>query len=255
LAARDVSLTGSQDGTGMTDTQLAVWQGHKTFAVRRVGLAAVIAVVVGALAYVVDAALLWTAVQVTADASSVNDPHVTFIGSALWLWRIVLIPVQAVALALVIAWTRRARLNLDAFPDARPALGPGWLIAGWLVPVANLVVPGRMVASIARESVRSRWVLVRVWLWWVGFVVLIAGTRLLGVPASNREFELATNPDIDLLTEHYRSWAVGEVVPVAAGVLSAVCFAVAVRRISEAQEERIERGRYEEQNRLSSTLG
>jgi hypothetical protein len=239
----------------MTDTQLAVWQGHKTFPVRGVGLAAVIAVVVGALAYVVDEALLWTAVQVTDDASSVDDPDVTFIESVLWLWRIVLIPIQAIALALVIVWTRRARLNLDAFPDARPALGPGWLIAGWLVPVANLVVPGRMVASIARESARSGRLLVWVWLWWVGFVVLIAGTRILGIPASNREFELASNPDIDLLTEHYRSWAAGEVALVAAGVLSAACFAVAVRRISQAQEERIERGRYEEQKRLSSTPG
>ena len=239
----------------MTDTQLAVWQGHKTFPVRDVGLAAVIAVVVGAMAYVVDEALLWTAVQVTDDASSVDDPDVTFIENVLWLWRIVLIPIQAVALTLVIVWTRRARLNLDAFPDARPALGPGWLIAGWLVPVANLVVPGRMVASIARESVRSRRVLVWVWLWWVSFVVLIAGTRILGIPASNREFELANNPDIDLLTEHYRSWAAGEVALVAAGVLSAACFAVAVRQISKAQEERIERGRYEEQNRPSSTLG
>jgi hypothetical protein len=235
---------------GMTGTQLAVWQGHKTFPVRGVGSAAILAVAVGALAYVVDEALLWTAVRVTADANSVDDPDVTFIENALWVWRIVLIPVQAVALTLVIVWTRRARLNLDAFPDARPTLGHGWLIAGWLVPVANLIVPGRMVASIARESVRSRRVLVWVWLWWVGFVVLIVGTRILGVPAANREFELANNPDIDLLAEHYRNWAVGEAVLVAAGVLSAACFAVAVRRISDAQEERIARGRYEEQNRL-----
>jgi hypothetical protein len=186
----------------MTETQLAVWQGHRTFPVRGVGLAAVVAVMIGALAYVVDEALLLTAFQVTDNASSVDDADVTFIGSVLWIWRILLLPVQVVALVLVIVWTRRARLNLDAFPDAQPALGPGWLVAGWLVPVANLVVPGRMVATIARESLRSRVVSVSVRLWWVGFVVLIAGTRLLGVPASNREFELANNPDIDLLTGH-----------------------------------------------------
>jgi hypothetical protein len=239
----------------MTETQLAVWQGHKTFPVRGAGLAAAVAVVIAALAYVVDEALLWTAFLVSDSARSVYGPDVTFVENALLLWRIVLIPIQAAALVLVIIWTRRARLNLDAFPDARPALGPGWLVAGWLVPVANLVVPGRMVANIARESVRSRVVSVSVWLWWVGFVVLIAGTRILGVPASNREFALANNPDIDLLTEHYRSWAVGEVALVAAGVLSAACFAFAVRRISDAQEQRIARGRYEEQNRLSPTLG
>ncbi|WP_225854596.1 DUF4328 domain-containing protein [Micromonospora sp. ALFpr18c] len=57
---------------------------------------------------------------------------------------------------LVIIWTWRARKNTDAFPGALPTLGAGWAIAGWLVPFANLAVPARVVANVARDSLWRR---------------------------------------------------------------------------------------------------
>jgi hypothetical protein len=223
----------------MTEPQVAVWRGHRTYPVRRIGLAAIIAVAVAALAYILDDALLWAA-YLAADGAS-DDAVLLSVERIMrsWLW--VLLPTQLAALVPTIIWMRRARLNLDAFPDARPTLGVGWAVAGWLVPIANLVVPGRMMAGIARDSVRSTAVSAAVWVWWVALVTLNLGFRLTGVRGLDSELALTEESDLSLWAEHYRSWAVNELWPVLTGVVAAACFAFVVTRVSAAQEERIAR--------------
>src|SRR6266540_636555 len=52
-----------------------------------------------------------------------------------------------------LVWLYRARANLGAFYDAHPRLPLGLAVGSWFLPVANLVLPGMVVADAARESV------------------------------------------------------------------------------------------------------
>ncbi|MBF6488296.1 DUF4328 domain-containing protein [Nocardia otitidiscaviarum] len=54
---------------------------------------------------------------------------------------------------VVMLWLRRARSNAEALnPDFRHRCARGWVIAGWIVPIANLFVPPLMVADVLRAS-------------------------------------------------------------------------------------------------------
>ncbi|SUD49489.1 Uncharacterised protein [Nocardia otitidiscaviarum] len=54
---------------------------------------------------------------------------------------------------MVMLWLRRARSNAEALnPDFRHRFARGWVIAGWIVPIANLFVPPLMVADVLRAS-------------------------------------------------------------------------------------------------------
>jgi hypothetical protein len=52
----------------------------------------------------------------------------------------------------VIAWLSRARRDLNPLPDATPDYSPGWAVAAWIIPIANLVMPGLVVADVAKNS-------------------------------------------------------------------------------------------------------
>ncbi|WP_170208773.1 DUF4328 domain-containing protein [Micromonospora pisi] len=156
-----------------------------------------------------------------------------------------LVPLTAAGV-LVIVWCFRARANLDAFPGAVPALRKGWAVAGWLVPVANLIVPARVMAGIARDSLwrSSTPALVRIWFGSWLLYLFVGQVRTL---SDNQTFEaLPTTlygPDDYQLYVDYYSAALGPNLLVALlGVAAGVSLILLVTRVSAAQDTRIERG-------------
>jgi hypothetical protein len=57
-----------------------------------------------------------------------------------------------VILVLIIIWTFRAAKNNEALGRLSPRLKPGWAIAGWLIPLANAVIPVLMLQDLWRGS-------------------------------------------------------------------------------------------------------
>jgi ABC-type Fe3+ transport system permease subunit len=57
-----------------------------------------------------------------------------------------------VLLVLIIIWTYRAMKNNEALGRPYPRLKPGWGIAGWLIPFANLVIPVLILQDLWRGS-------------------------------------------------------------------------------------------------------
>jgi hypothetical protein len=55
-------------------------------------------------------------------------------------------------LVLVIIWTYRAAKNNEALGRQYPRLKPGWAIAGWLIPLANAVIPLLVLQDLWRGS-------------------------------------------------------------------------------------------------------
>ena len=61
----------------------------------------------------------------------------------------------AVAIAIfvvMIVWTWRAATNQAALGRDHPRLGPGWAIAGWLIPLGNAVLPVLVMQDLWRGS-------------------------------------------------------------------------------------------------------
>ncbi|MBX7269089.1 DUF4328 domain-containing protein [Micromonospora sp. Llam7] len=149
------------------------------------------------------------------------------------------------AVVLVIIWTWRARKNLDAFPGAAPPLSAGWAIAGWLVPFVNVVLPHRVVANIARDSL---WRLGTPWLvhlWWGAWLVFLFGERTIA-RSTAREFDALpypqTSADFQAYADHYASAAGAYLVPALFCVVAGASLIVLIHRVSAAQTARIARG-------------
>ncbi|WP_175440110.1 DUF4328 domain-containing protein [Micromonospora nigra] len=149
-----------------------------------------------------------------------------------------------VAVVLVIVWTWRARTNLDAFPGTGPTNSGGWAIAGWLVPFVNFVMPHRVVANIARESLWRLSTPLLVHLWWGAWLVFLLAERFIA-RSSVAEYEALpfpqTSADFRAYADHYAS-ATGEyLVPAVFCVVAGVSLIVLIHRISAAQTARITR--------------
>ncbi|GAB3945591.1 hypothetical protein GCM10027614_37640 [Micromonospora vulcania] len=160
--------------------QPAVTPGLPTYSVRGIGLAASIAVGATAVLYLVAALapLLGLAMARQARADGDRD----LLDAALIVEGLLALPMVAgylTAAVLVIIWTWRARKNIEAFPGALPSLGAGWAIAGWLVPFANFVVPARVMANVARDSLWQRFTPDLVYVWWTAWLVFSVGERLV----------------------------------------------------------------------------
>lgn len=146
-----------------------------------------------------------------------------------------------------IAWLYRARRNLDGMPDARPRWSPGWTVAGWFIPVLNLVLPYLVVVDIVRESAppaRSR--LVRlVGAWWLVLVAWLVFVTA-GVPSSQKVLvSMLYSSASDPVDEALRSQLVaqvGDVAPPLAEIaflgfcaVAAVLAILLVRRVTALQ--------------------
>ncbi len=225
----------------------AVYEGHRTYRIRGVGVAALVAVGLAAVALVVVAALFWAltiSLEQAGDTGSLDTART--LERLTVLATLALSFAQFVALTLTVVWLWRARKNLDAFPETQPFLSAGWAIGAWFLPIANLVLPGRLMTNVARQSSRDRSVTAGAVVWWLTLVVSMLAYRIASTVAENR----LVSADTTLLTDYYGDWAVIDTVAAAAGVVAAAAFGFTVLRISAAQEERIHRGWYEEQVRV-----
>ncbi|MCG5437885.1 DUF4328 domain-containing protein [Micromonospora foliorum] len=224
--------------------QPAVTPGLPTYRVRGIGLAANVAV--GATAVLYLAVALSSLVgMVLARRARANDDPDLLIGAGIIVAVVALIMtvVHLTAAVLVIIWTWRARKNTDAFPGAEPAFGPGWAIAGWLVPFANFVVPARVVAGVARDSLWRRATPALVAVWWCSWLVFSIGERLAS-RADDRAYEkLAEIPLNDAgyqaYSDLYQDSLLRTTLPALGCVIAAVTLILLIQRISAAQEARI----------------
>jgi hypothetical protein len=150
-----------------------------------------------------------------------------------------------VAIALLITWLYRARKNLDAFPEAQPWMRASWAIGGWFLPLVNMVVPGRMMASVVRESMpMSRWAVSMAWVWWVGWWVGGGTGWVLNGSGSAERSALPTEirgpadyqAYIDYFGNELTRGTPGMIITMLAGVL--LCYLI--MRVSWAQDARIE---------------
>lgn len=141
-------------------------------ALRGIGTAAMVAVGVATVAALVFA--LWPVVGVplarkaarTEDAALLDT---TALAEGL-LGTLALMTTIGAAVLLII-WLYRARQNLDKLGTAEGAMGPGWAIGGWFIPFANLVIPFRVTAAVARGSLpRSGRLEALLWGWWLTYL-------------------------------------------------------------------------------------
>ncbi|MFJ8577045.1 DUF4328 domain-containing protein [Micromonospora sp. NPDC093277] len=227
--------------------QPAVTPGVPTYSVRGIGLAASIAVGAAAVLYVVVALFPLVGAVLARRAADRHDPDV-LLGAVLveMAFTLPFLLAYVTAAVLVIIWTWRARKNLDAFPGALPHLGAGWAIAGWLVPFANFVVPCRVVANIARDSLWKRFTPDLVLVWWVAWLGFSLGERFVSRRDDQAYARLPEQPVSDADFEEYVDFYQGvlgwHLVPLIACLVAAVSLIVLVRRISTAQQGRIALG-------------
>jgi hypothetical protein len=68
-----------------------------------------------------------------------------------------------------IVWLYKARENLDLSGETGMRWAKGWTVGGWFIPVANFVIPARVVGEVVARSrpgaIRS-WTMPRVVIWW-----------------------------------------------------------------------------------------
>jgi hypothetical protein len=88
------------------------------------------------------------------------------------------------SLVLYVIWSWRGANNSLALGRTGARQSPGWVIAGWLIPIANLVMPYQTVSDLWRSSGpdvargagwRSSRASGRVAWWWVTYLVATAG--------------------------------------------------------------------------------
>jgi len=150
--------------------------------------------------------------------------------------------VALVLLVLVIIWTFRAMKNNEALGRTMPRFKPGWGIAGWLIPFANLVIPVLILQDLWRgsdpatargnASWRSNKGSALVGWYWAAFIV--SNVVRLGA-TSNNDSEYTKQYFDDLKSQDSRNLA-GSAIAIAAAVLAILMF----RRIAQRQQECLE---------------
>jgi hypothetical protein len=224
--------------------QPAVTPGVPTYPVRSLGTAAAVAVGAASLLYLPAGLFPVLGVRMARAAAERGDRDL-LLGAAVAEGLLTLVYMLAIltAAVLVIIWTWRARKNLEAFPGALPTLSPAWAIAGWLVPFANLVVPARVVANVARDSLWRRTTPALVGIWWTAWLVFGVGDRILGVLDEQRYGRLTEWPrsetEFATYVRYYQDALGPRVIPTVACLVAGVSFIVLIRRISAAQQDRI----------------
>ncbi|KIR65185.1 hypothetical protein TK50_06780 [Micromonospora haikouensis] len=217
-----------------------------TYPVRGLGTAAAVAVGAATVLYLPGALFPLVGVRMARVAGEREDRDLVMVAAlAEVLLGLPYALAVLVAGVLVIIWTWRARTNLDAFPGALPSLGAGWAIAGWLVPLANLVVPARMVANVARDSLPRRTTPALVGVWWAAWLAFTVGDILVARDDSRRYERLTEWPRNDVefgsYVRYYQDTLDTRLLLCAACLVAGVSFIVLLRWISAAQQDRIAR--------------
>jgi hypothetical protein len=166
------------------------------------------------------------------DTKSVNDAN------AFPAAMIILSGFVALAIfVLLVIWLYRAAKNNEALGRQNPRLGPGWAIAGWFIPLANLVIPFIIMddvwrgadPSIARgdPNWRRSSTLGAIWAWLVTAVIF----TIPSVIASSSGDIRADEP------EKVRRDDILRIIGAFGAILAAVFAIIVTRRISARQEE------------------
>jgi hypothetical protein len=134
-----------------------------------------------------------------------------------------------VAAATFIVWLHQARRDAGRL-GGEPEWAPGWVVGGWFIPVANLVIPYLVVRDVWRAGgpLAPRAPVSR---WWASVLVtvLLNGLiRLYGVATSDGGVSAKTALDMRVVA--YPLWAAGAVM----AVLTAYLAVRVIRRITEA---------------------
>ncbi|MEV4811186.1 DUF4328 domain-containing protein [Micromonospora avicenniae] len=217
-----------------------------TYGVRGLAVACALAVGAATLAYLLTALFPLVGARMARSAAEQLDRDV-LLGAVLAevLFSLPYFLALLTAGTLVVIWTWRARKNLDAFPGATPNLGPAWAIAGWLVPLVNLVVPARVLADLLRNSVWQRRQAWLVGVWWASWLVFLIGDRFVARAEQQRYDRLTELPrnDAEFATyvRFYEDALAPRLVPAVACLVAGIAFVVLVRRISAAQQDRLSR--------------
>ncbi|HET8680304.1 MAG TPA: DUF4328 domain-containing protein [Micromonosporaceae bacterium] len=219
----------------------------RTYAVRALGVATSIALAVCLAAYLVSALSPVFGREMARRALANEDPDL--VNGAALLELALTVPFLITLLAsivLVIIWLYRARKNLEAFPGAEQTLRAGWAIGGWFVPFANLVIPYRVMANVARASLHRPSTPVLAGVWW-GFWLaaniadrFVAGNDLDAY--GKLPSELGGPADYQRYVDYYNDAIGPRLVPFALYVIAGICLVLLILRISRAQTDRIARG-------------
>lgn len=197
-------------------------------------LASSLAVVAGVLHF-------WAAARIGGDLAG-RGPETTRLLEWVRVVDVIGVACMVVAGVLLIAWMNRAYRNLPATAVTGLRLGPVWAVAGWFVPVANLVLPKLVMDDLWRANdplARPRSTGWRTApapllsaLWWV---CLILGTVLLaGAGLALPGYDLATGSGADLQSA---MWLGGAAALVLLG--SGLSLVVLVRRIADRAALRV----------------
>ena len=131
---------------------------------------------------------------------------------------------RLLVLVLVIVWLYLARDNFDRRGDGSVEWKKGWTIGGWFVPLANLVIPNRVVAEVHRRSAPDgSWPSDRIVnAWWVALLISFVGYTETTRYASG-----------EVIVYSPPSFAV---VSGVAGIIAAVLLALIIRKVSTWQD-------------------
>ncbi|WP_426504435.1 DUF4328 domain-containing protein [Dactylosporangium sp. McL0621] len=127
-------------------------------------------------------------------------------------------------LVVFIVWLYLARDNFDRRADNNVNWRKGWMIGGWLIPVANIVIPNRVVREIyVRSSPDRTWTSDRlVNAWWIALLVSFF-TYTETATSSGGVTQVHTPTSVAAVTG-------------GAGILAAILVAVIVRRVTTWQD-------------------
>ncbi|SBT52083.1 DUF4328 domain-containing protein [Micromonospora auratinigra] len=225
--------------------QPAVDPGVPVHGLRGLGVAASIAVGAATLLYLPVGLFPLVGVRMARSAAEQGDRDV-LLGAVLAeaLLSVPYLLALLTAATLVIIWSWRARKNLDAFPGVHPTTSAGWAIAGWLVPLANFVVPARLLAELSRAG-RWRRATPLVGVWAVAWLVFGLGDRIVSRLESQRYERLTEWPRNDeefaTYVDFYEGALGARLVVLLACLVAGVTLILLVRQITAAQQDRIAR--------------
>jgi hypothetical protein len=145
--------------------------------------------------------------------------------------------IALVLLVLVIIWTFRAMKNNEALGRTMPRFKPGWGIAGWLIPFANLVIPVLILQDLWRGSDaqsprgdtnwRSNKGSPLIGWYWAAFII----SNVIRVGATSRNDTEFTKQYFDDLKSQDSRFLAGSAIAIAAAVLGILMF----RRLAARQ--------------------
>lgn len=214
-----------------------LWPDTKVYAVRGIGLAAVVAVAVSSLVTLLSAATGIFISDEVRKAVAASDAGLLATAQQVELIALIVdLAFTAVAAVLVIIWLWRARKNLDAFPEASAEYKPGWAIGGWFVPIGNFFIPLWVMRDVAEGSLRRGWVKATAHVWWTAWLGSYCVGRVAGA------FDPDPDADATELVAYFDNMMELGFVQAFLTAVAGYCLGVLIFAVTRAQHGRIQQG-------------